>query len=415
MGEYRGQPASGALTERIAQHVEVLCGLKPDRSPGSSGNGAAVTYIEQVLAGLGLATESLPFTTYGWHAGAASLETDGGALDAHPGPYSPAFRGSGRLVAARSLEEIARAKVADAIVLLHGPIAARQLTPRDYPWYSNPAHDDILDALEAARPACVIAATGSDPDAAAGLAPFPLIEDASFDVPSAYLSEACVPQLLASVGTDVTVLIESERFIAECAQPLGRLAGWPGAPRVLVTSHLDTKHDTPGALDNASGVAVMLGVAELLGQRGCTLNVDFVPFNGEDHFASPGEVAYLEAYPDLSDVRLVINVDGAGFAGGPTAVSRFETDAAVDTAVDAALAARARVVDGEPWFSGDHAVFVMRGIAALALTSHDMTSLWAEIPHTPADTPDRLDFELLAESACFVADVVRSLAPGHDR
>ena len=408
-----GLPGDGATADalaiRMAAHVETLCRLQPDRSPGSPGNREAVAYIERTFRALGLETESIPFETVGWRAGRASLEVGGERLTAHPEPYSPAFSGFGRLVPAASLDEIKSAEARGAVLLLHGPAAASQLTPRAYPWYSNPAHDAILDALDAAAPACVIAATGKDPASTAGLSPFPLIEDAAFDIPSAYLSEDLAPRMLGHVGETVRVRIDSERFTTECAQPIGHFRGSQDARRVLVTSHLDTKHDTPGALDNASGVAVMLGVAKLLGGERCSLAVEFVPFNGEDHFASPGEVAYLDTHPNTDDVLLVINIDGAGFAGRPTALSRFETAGPIDAVVDAALAAHTPIVDGEPWFSGDHAIFVMRGVPALALTSRDMLSLWSEIPHTPADTPDRLDFELLAETARFIAEVILKL------
>ncbi len=408
-----GPPKDSTRTEVLAvsitSHVRALCNLEPDRSPGSPGNRDAVAYVETALEGLGLEVESLPFETFGWRAGAAALDTGGETIPVHPGPYSPSYDGSGPLAVAASVDEIGSADARESILLLHGPVAAEQLTPRGYPWYDNPSHDAILDAIEAAAPACVIAATGTDPASAAGLSPFPLIEDAGFDIPSAYVSEDLVPRLRPFAGTALRARIDSERFVAACSQPIGRLRGRTDTLRVLVTSHLDTKPGTPGALDNASGVAVMLAVAELLRGDPPRLTVEFVAFNGEDHFASPGEVAYLDAYPDASDVALVINIDGAGYTGRPTALSRFGIDGPLETAVDSALADHPRITEGEPWLSGDHAIFVMRNVPALALTSGGMRSLWATVPHTHADTPDVLDPGLLAHTARFVAGVVRAL------
>ncbi|MHA2232831.1 MAG: M28 family peptidase [Candidatus Hodarchaeales archaeon] len=53
-------------------------------------------------------------------------------------------------------------------------------------------------------------------------------------------------------------------------------------PTLLVTSHFDTVYSTPGADDNASGVAAMLEVARVLKEQNYDKNVIFVSFNLEE-------------------------------------------------------------------------------------------------------------------------------------
>ncbi|MFX0124920.1 MAG: M28 family peptidase [Candidatus Hodarchaeota archaeon] len=53
-------------------------------------------------------------------------------------------------------------------------------------------------------------------------------------------------------------------------------------PTFLVTNHYDTVYSTPGADDNASGVAVMLEVARVLSELNFKKNVIFVSFNLEE-------------------------------------------------------------------------------------------------------------------------------------
>ncbi len=53
-------------------------------------------------------------------------------------------------------------------------------------------------------------------------------------------------------------------------------------PVLLITSHYDTVYSTPGADDNASGVAVMLEVARVLSEIDYPKNVAFVSFNLEE-------------------------------------------------------------------------------------------------------------------------------------
>lgn len=56
----------------------------------------------------------------------------------------------------------------------------------------------------------------------------------------------------------------------------------PAAPRVLVGAHLDTIRGTPGADDNASGVAGVLECARLLAGLRPRATVEFVAFNLEE-------------------------------------------------------------------------------------------------------------------------------------
>lgn len=53
-------------------------------------------------------------------------------------------------------------------------------------------------------------------------------------------------------------------------------------PTLLITSHFDTVYSTPGADDNASGVAIMLEVARVLRELNYKKNIRFVSFNLEE-------------------------------------------------------------------------------------------------------------------------------------
>ncbi len=53
-------------------------------------------------------------------------------------------------------------------------------------------------------------------------------------------------------------------------------------PTFLITNHYDTVYSTPGADDNASGVAVMLEVARVLSKLNFKKNIIFVSFNLEE-------------------------------------------------------------------------------------------------------------------------------------
>jgi hypothetical protein len=56
----------------------------------------------------------------------------------------------------------------------------------------------------------------------------------------------------------------------------------PDLPRVLIGAHYDTVADTPGADDNASGIAVLLEAARLLASQSLKATVEFVAFSLEE-------------------------------------------------------------------------------------------------------------------------------------
>jgi len=392
----------------IRGHVDALCSVGGDRHPGSSRNRAAVVYAAQTMRSLGVEVEAIEFEVPEWSYGRASLAVGGRIFEVHPGPFSPPLAGDGRLVAISSREALSGLDVAGAVVLLHGEIARSQFVPRDYPWYSDPRDTEFVDALEAAGPLAVIAATGRSPETAGALSPFPLIDDVHFAIPSACIGESEGAALLEHEGERASVLIDSGTTPSTGEQLIGRLPGEkPG--RIVIAAHIDTKPDTPGALDNAAGVATLLGVAELLSGAKLPCAVELVPFNGEDHTASPGEVAYLTAYPDLSDVRLMVNIDDAGLAGGPTDCSAYGLDDRTTALVSQVMSGFDSVVEGPQWPSSDHMIFAMRGVPALALTAHDLATVMGAISHTPADTPEHVDPELLADAARFIAELVTRL------
>lgn len=396
-----GDPRASAIRD----DVERLC-TPGDRDLGTERNRLATAYVSERLRDCGLAVEALQFEVPEWRFGRAAVHAEGLELPAHPGPYSPALADLGPLVVIRSAEELEKIEGPGAVLLLRDEIAATQFTPRDYPFYSNPAHGAVLDALEAARPVAVIAAT-SECAMTGAMSPFPLIEETRFAVPSAYLSAEAGVLLAEHAGENVSVSIESEVRPSTGEQPVARRRGH-SAERVVVSAHVDSKPQSPGAIDNAAGVAVMLAVADLLRDVALEHAIEFVPFNGEDHVLAPGELAWLAENADLSDVKLNINIDAAGLPGGPSAYSLYGVDEAI-RAVAVAAARGTSVAEGPQWPASDHMIFVMRGIPAMAITSSDFTRASRGFSHTPADTPAILDYDLLADTARFIAKLIAAL------
>jgi aminopeptidase YwaD len=199
---------------------------------------------------------------------------------------------------------------------------------------------------------------------------------------------------------------------ASADQVIARILGTDAvAARVVVSGHIDSRMGTPGALDNATGVIVLLLVAEMLAaEGGAAHTVEFAPFNGEDDYAARGQVEYLALNEGtLGDVVVNVNIDGAGWSGHEVEVSLYGCPDEVAAKAREALAPYSSVVEGEPWPQGDHMIFAMRGIPAIALTTSEAQALRWEIAHTERDVPALVDVEQVVQAARYVRDFVRAL------
>src|ERR671914_90138 len=99
--------------------------------------------------------------------------------------------------------------------------------------------------------------------------------------PAEHKGQRYVRRRLRTLGYHVFV----QRFGVDGATSRNVVAMWPGAKRypVVIGAHIDTVAGSPGANDNASGVAVMLEVARLVAGRPEARWVKFVSFGAEEY------------------------------------------------------------------------------------------------------------------------------------
>jgi aminopeptidase YwaD len=84
--------------------------------------------------------------------------------------------------------------------------------------------------------------------------------------------------------------------------------------KILLTAHLDSVIGSPGANDNASGLAVLLDIAELLGGERQAKTIQFVAFGSEE--PNPycmGSRFYVREHGDeLENIKALLNFDQVG-------------------------------------------------------------------------------------------------------
>ena len=210
-----------------------------------------------------------------------------------------------------------------------------------------------------------------------------------------------------------------ERFVNLIARP----ADLPSGPRLIIGAHLDTVPGTPGADDNASGVAVLLEVSRIIAEAPLPLPVEFVAFTleelgmiGSEHYAAMltrrreavlgmlslemvgfTESAGLQHYPWFLQGRYPRVGNYLGLVANPRSqVLLKRVASAMRTVQD--LPVETMVIPAGGWWLpesrlSDHAPFWDRGYPALLVT--DTAFFRNPHYHKPTDTVDTLDLGFL--------------------
>ena len=379
-----------------------------ERPLGTEANRKATEFLASEAERMGYDVQRVPFKCIRWEKGPSFLEREGNKVPIFAGPFSPAFDKWCDAVAVSSTQQLKRTRCEGKIVFLIDEIAKEPLMPLDYPFYFPDAHREIYALLDERKPVAIMAVTGKHPSN--GLEPFPLFDDANLKIPTGYLDSAAMEQVLAGKGK-IRLMIDSKTFPETGEQVVARkMAIGESKGKIAIFAHMDTAYGTPGALDNASGVAVMLAVMERLKNYAGPYDLEFIPFNGEDSPMVKGHMSYLEHFgKEMADIRLGINVDAVGAKGTKTAVSAYNLGEDRQDWLNAEIAKYRTVERGPEWVEGDHSIFVFRGVPCLAVTSSNLREDVMSITHTSQDTVAHVDRALLVEAAQFIAELVNGL------
>jgi aminopeptidase YwaD len=185
------------------------------------------------------------------------------------------------------------------------------------------------------------------------------VERQRVDVPAGESWGVAVP-----AGTSVNVVASAPGFD-------------PNEPHLVVGAHLDTVPQAPGAEDNASGVGVVLAVAEAVAGRRTRLPVVFVAFGAEEprgpsdddhHYGSRTYVARLGP-AERRAVRGMVSLDRVGVGDRVPVGSAGGSDPVQRGLLAAARRAGVPVVADSDQRSSDHWSFVRAGLPGARLGS----------------------------------------------
>lgn len=387
------------MPNQVFRHAKALSNEIGARPGGSVGNRAAAAYIESVFRRCGMAVETQEFACPTWEELGAWLCLQNSAQPITANVYSPSCLVSAQVMPVHSLAELETADLEGKLAVLFGNLVQRPLPPKAWP-FKNEDDARVVELLEQKKPAAVLTVQSRPGEIER------LIEDWEFQLPSATVSAEVGALLLERTGEAVRVRIDSRRGNGVTANVVGRL---PGLSRrqVVLCAHYDTKVDTPGAGDNASGVATMLALAEQFCRSEQPFSMEFVAFTNEEYLPT-GDEEYVRRRGDtFEQIAAVLNFDAVGLRYGPNTVAGFNLPSEMQGALDEALTHFPSVAWAEPWPESNHSTFAMRGVPCLAFTA-----ACNEAPHyhLRSDTLDTIDRDRLDEMVLLGGKIVEALA-----
>jgi aminopeptidase YwaD len=404
--------ANFQLEQKAGQYLRRLCLEIPTRRVGSPENREAARYFAERMASFGFQTECPEFDCIDWVHESALLTANGQEFRVFPSPYSLGCQVSGRLAVASTVEELAAvpdARAEGEVLLLRGEVAREQLMPKNFRFYNPEEHQRIIRLLETRGPQAILCATSRNPEMAGAVYPFPLIEDGDFDIPSVYMTDTDGDRLLAAVGQEVLLESRARRIPAKGCNVVGHKAGRL-KDKLVFCAHFDAKQGSPGALDNASGVVILLLLAELLEDYSGEYSLEILAINGEDYYANPGEIQYLEMNQDrMGEILLAVNMDAVGYLRGQTAYSLYACPEDLAARLREVFSNHKEFLEGDPWYQSDHMVFAMNQVPAVAITSQFCMEILSEIAHTEKDRPELVEPARLVRIARALQDLTLRL------
>ena len=387
------------IKNSLVRHMEKLCQEIGSRATGSAGNKAAVDYAAETFRSLGYDVRLQEFPCMNWQNDGAELIVAGQAIEVAAAEYAMPCDVRGELVTVQTIQELEAANLTDKICVMYGELCKEPIMPKSMIFWNPEEHQAIIRALEEKQPLAVITVSFLDD------VPVPIIQDGDVNVPCGTVKGSLLSSLLNKKFA--TLRLMTERKPATAANVI---ATFGTGKKLAYSAHIDTKPTTPGALDDGTGVAALLTLAEELIQADLDYQLEFVLFNGEDYYSMPGEMTFMaQSLNQPEEYEFAFNVDGAGMQNSTVSYSLYECSEQLTEQLESFAADYPTVEKVEPWPMGDHMLFAGAGIPAVAIASTQMYLLMEAVMHTPKDNLSIVDFQRLEEAVIFLKELSTSL------
>ncbi len=404
---------------RLRERLRRIAGFPQGRFIGSAGNRAARDWILDEFRAAGLANvRAETFPILGWERGPAWITADGQRLDAIGLPGTPPAP-PGKEIEAEvvdlgpgGIEEFSAAgrKLAGRIAFASSlPVTGRRDLHRNEK-FCRAAGAGAAGFVYARHLPGMLEETGSvgwDRRGARGAIPAAAV---SFET-----GERLRRLLRASPGAKVRLSIESRFPETEGAFPIGEVPGRAGAERtVVIGGHFDGHDIGEGAIDNGTGIAFVLELADLFAPHAGVFPVHlrFMGFDAEEMglLGSKAYVERLERSGEIDRIAAVFNLDcPIGGLHERIGVNGHEELLPVLRPVMEREPERV-VLETKVSTASDHFPFVAAGVPGVYQYGAGDPREGRGVTHTSADTFDKIDFARAKPALTVAAMVLARLA-----
>ncbi len=192
--------------------------------------------------------------------------------------------------------------------------------------------------------------------------------------------------------------------------------GKPGAETIVFGAHYDSVRNTPGANDNGTGVAAVIGVArELARAKRRSRDIIFVFFDEEER-GLRGSRAFAQMLLDEKRrVHSVHTIDQMGWDQDADRAIELELpyEGAEDLYTQAAGALKMKIPILTTKEAGsDHSSFRRLGFKAVGITEEYRNKDTTPYIHRPGDTYETVNFDYLESTTRLIVEVIKILARG---
>lgn len=384
--------------DNIYEHIEVMASVDDARITGTEGEEAAADYIAEQLESYGLNVERQEFEIINWFDGSASLEMISPEIkvfDVTNMQYSCATPAGGITA---DVADCGLGYPEDFPADTAGKIA---LIQRGELYFSEKAQN----AYAAGAIAAII--YNHSPGPLNGT----LGDPQEIPVMEMFQEDGLYIKGLLEDGNTVTLSMVSECSIdyGTSQNVVGTLEASRGNKShgtIVIGAHMDCV-DTPGANDNASGVATMLEAARILSEEKLAYDIEFAAFGAEE-IGLVGSYQYLDnlSEEEFNDIVAMINMDMVG-VGEAIGVMTVEEDAEsfVADLAEVYLDNFGYPYDRSTSSSSDHEGFELSGIPSVFLDYHEDPYY-----HTDEDSLDKIDKDNLYKIGCLVTSMTYDMA-----
>jgi Iap family predicted aminopeptidase len=279
----------------------------PNRWTGSAGERASGDWMEGELARMGYETRQVRFDCPGWQYDGEEFYLAGRRLQAGAQFYSVGCDVAGPIAVVTPDGQGGFQGEAKGKVALLRETQTKDVNDRN----------KLLEALEAAgAKAAVIVSEYRDTYSTK------MFRDPESRLPALGVSGAVGEELYASTGKEARVVIRARQTSSSTGSVLGQ-RGPAAGPVLMVCAHHEASPGAPGAYDNASGIGVVLDLAQRFAKARLGALLRFAGFGGHE-FGTFGSKAYVRDYEDEArQIKRLLMFDGVGVKGAALSLTAW--------------------------------------------------------------------------------------------